>query len=758
MTSASAPALRAGDELLRRYFDLGLIGMAVTSPTKGIIEVNDEICRILGYERQELLKMTWAEMTHPDDLASDVANFKKVMAGEFNGYALDKRWIRKDGTVIQSSISVKCVRDADGAVDFFVALLQDVTERKRMEETLRSRELFIQRIADLTPATLSVFDVVTQRDTYTSSYVMDLLGYTRDEIAQMDDPFATLWHPDDIPIAAAHIAGSRKASDGQVSEIEYRVRRRDGEWRWLASRSMPFSRDGAGNVRQIVSSTSDITEQKQATDALRRAHDQLEQKVVGRTAQLTIADTLLGQAHQQLELILNSVTDNVFSLSKSWRFTYLNRHARAQMRKLGKNPETLIGAVLWDEFSEVPNAETLHRVMSERIAVTDELFYEPLGEWVENHVYPTAEGGLLLFQRYITKRKRMELELQRSEANLAEAQRLCHIGSGVWNVQTDTVWWSQEMHRLYGFEPGRVVPTTDLFFSIVHPEDRPRLERDFERVLREQTDYTLDFRIVRPDGATRYIHSVGRPLVDESGNFTEVMGTVIDVTDRRHAEDERARLLRSLITAQEEERRRISLEMHDQFGQQLSVLMLKIGALKAACNGHVELCAQIESLEDIARHLDAGVDFLVRNIRPTALDDLGLPVALSNFVASWKAHFGVNAELHISGMERGRLNSETETVLYRVLQEALTNIAKHAGAMNVGILLERHSDHVSLIVEDDGAGFDVDHQGSGPEVRLGVVGMRERTAIVDGSLDIESRPGHGTTLVVRIPTFPPAGV
>src|ERR1700716_4021297 len=114
---------------------------------------------------------------------------------------------------------------------------------------------------------------------------------------------------------------------------------------------------------------------------------------------------------------------------------------------------------MWDEFPDVPNEQTYNRAMTERSPITDELFYPPLGEWVENRIYPSADGGLLTFQRYITERKRMELEVQRSEANLEEAQRLCHIGSGVWNVRTGAVWWSPEMCILYGFEPGRVTPT-----------------------------------------------------------------------------------------------------------------------------------------------------------------------------------------------------------------------------------------------------------------------------------------------------------
>ena len=144
-------ALLASEERFRGYFELGLIGMAITSPTKGCVEVNDEICRILGYERSELLKLTWAEMTHPDDLAAEVANFQRVLSGEIDGYSMDKRWIRKDGSVIHTSMSVRCVRDADGSVDYFLALLQDITARKEAEEALvNARNSLEQRVAERT--------------------------------------------------------------------------------------------------------------------------------------------------------------------------------------------------------------------------------------------------------------------------------------------------------------------------------------------------------------------------------------------------------------------------------------------------------------------------------------------------------------------------------------------------------------------------------------------------------------------------------
>src|SRR5262245_43015359 len=126
-------AARASGERFRRYFELGLVGMASTSPTREFLEVNDELCRILGYSRHELLKKTWAELTHADDLAQNLVQFDRALAGEIDEYTLDKRWIRRDGGVIDTVTAVRCVRRADGAPDCFVGLVVDITERKRAE-------------------------------------------------------------------------------------------------------------------------------------------------------------------------------------------------------------------------------------------------------------------------------------------------------------------------------------------------------------------------------------------------------------------------------------------------------------------------------------------------------------------------------------------------------------------------------------------------------------------------------------------------
>src|SRR5262249_19067143 len=151
-------------------------------------------------------------------------------------------------------------------------------------------------------------------------------------------------------------------------------------------------------------------------------------------------------------------------------------------------------------------------------------------------------------------------------------------------------------------------------------------------------------------------------------------------------------LSRRLSSAQEDERRRISRELHDQFGQQLSVLALKLADLRSKYAGDPNLAEQLGSLETIAKQLDVDVDFIAWQLRPTALDDLGLAAALTDYVKGWSEHFNIHAESRVAGIDPKDLTNEIETAFYRIAQEALNNIAKHAGARNVDILLESRLD------------------------------------------------------------------
>jgi signal transduction histidine kinase len=189
--------------------------------------------------------------------------------------------------------------------------------------------------------------------------------------------------------------------------------------------------------------------------------------------------------------------------------------------------------------------------------------------------------------------------------------------------------------------------------------------------------------------------------------------------------------------------------MHDQFGEQLTALAARIRMLREACGDDDDWRLHVESLEAITQRLDRDVDHLVWELRPTALDDLGLRAALASYAQDWSNRVGIPATLHTSGLLDARLPADIETALYRIAQEALTNVAKHAKAESVEIILERRPEHVLLIIEDDGVGFDPAASHSERE-GFGLLGMQERAGLVGASLEIESSRGKGTSILVRM--------
>jgi PAS domain S-box-containing protein len=221
-----------------------------------------------------------------------------------------------------------------------------------------------------------------------------------------------------------------------------------------------------------------------------------------------------------------------------------------------------------------------------------------------------------------------------------------------------------------------------------------------------------------------------------------------EVEDRRAAEGRVKELLHRIIEAQEFERRRIARDLHDQLGQQLTALRLNLELLKTGGAGRQGLPEAFDRAEKIVQGIEAEVDFIAWELRPAALDHLGLSKALESFVREWAAHYGIPFEFR-AGVE-GRLKPEVEINLYRIAQEALNNVMKHAGASRVDVVLDRRDEEVVLIVEDDGKGFTPERAIDG-EKGMGLLSIKERAAQVGGTLEIETGPGAGTTVYVRVP-------
>jgi signal transduction histidine kinase len=232
-----------------------------------------------------------------------------------------------------------------------------------------------------------------------------------------------------------------------------------------------------------------------------------------------------------------------------------------------------------------------------------------------------------------------------------------------------------------------------------------------------------------------------------------------EVLQRQRAEEAAHLVLRRLSEAEETERGRISRELHDRLGQDLTALKLGLENLRQQGSVAKAVGGKLAKLERMAEGLMHDIHRLAWELRPSVLDDMGLDRALKRFSEDWSQNTGVAVDFHTGGdLATRRLPHEFETVLYRIAQEALTNVARHAHASRVSVLLERRPGYASLIVEDDGRGFESEGTTESPAAtgRLGLLGMQERARLAGGSLTVESAPGGGTTVFARLPIGPAA--
>jgi signal transduction histidine kinase len=239
---------------------------------------------------------------------------------------------------------------------------------------------------------------------------------------------------------------------------------------------------------------------------------------------------------------------------------------------------------------------------------------------------------------------------------------------------------------------------------------------------------------------------------DEIGELAEAFNAMTEQlaqAEQARAERDRlrAQLLEQVMTAQEEERRRIARELHDETGQAITTLMVGLRTLMDECPSPA-IQTQAEELRSIAAGTLEGVRNLARELRPSVLDDLGLVAALERYISEYRQRHRLNVDIAVHGL-KGRLPAPVETALYRIVQESLTNIARHARASMVSVLLEQSPGSVRVIVEDNGCGFDPP---SGNETHhLGLYGMQERAELLGGTFMIESAQGSGTSIFVEVP-------
>lgn len=348
-------------------------------------------------------------------------------------------------------------------------------------------------------------------------------------------------------------------------------------------------------------------------------------------------------------------------------------------------------------------------------------------------------------------------DLRDSERGLAEAQRMARLGNWALDPANWTMHWSEETYRLFGLRAFSSPQTYALFLQRVHPEDREVVDQALRRALANKEDASFEHRIVLPHGRVRWVHTLAKPSTPNRQG--RIPGIVMDITERKHAEmdlkhshEQLQGLSRQLVDAQESERRRISAELHDVVGQNLTALSINLDIVKEQVAGD-NSAAIGERLADSARLLQStseAIENVMAALRPPMLDDYGLLPALEWYAEQFAARTGI--QVKVSGDDGPRVPPAAEIALFRVVQEALNNVAKHAHAKNVQVCIERDGATCVVSVTDDGAGIEATRSAV-PRRRpgLGMITMRERMQAIGGSVSVRGAAGHGTRVEMRVP-------
>jgi len=610
-----------------------------------------------------------------------------------------------------------------------LALLWQRRGRRTAEEELAITNDRLRRVVEVGKSVGWNWDIKTGRERWFGD-LQTMFGIQSDTYSGDEGEFGRRVHPEDRELVWKVLADARQNRKPYIAE--FRVARTDGTVRWITARGQ-FYYAANGDAERMLGMAVDITERKQVEHKMRESEDRLAGIV--RSAM----DAIIAVDQDQRIVLFNAAAEKMFGCTQSDAIgTSIDRFIPQRFR-----PEH--GAHL-RRFGESSVTTRSMGTLGALWAVRTNGQEFPIEASV-SHVDADRRKLFTAIIRDITERRLAEQTVRESEERFRLVANTAPVM--IWMSGTDKLCnyfnqpWLEFTGRSIEAELGNG------WAEMVHPEDFQRCLDTYQEAFDRNEPFQMQYRLRRHDGEYRWVSNIGVPRFNPDGSFAGYIGSCIDVTERKLAEEAMASIGRKLIEAHEEERTWIGRELHDDISQRLALVVIELEQWgQKHSKSEVDIHEHIGHIKQRLSDLGKDVQALSHRLHSSKLDYLGITVAANSFCREFSEQQKVEIDFTHEGMPRS-VPKEISLCLFRILQEALQNAVKYSGVRHFRVKLEATSAEVQLTISDNGAGFDQQSALSGRG--LGLISMRERIQLVKGELSITSQPAGGTTVYARVP-------